>query len=168
MKTDARNYGIQREYGPQLEAPRPGVMSLEYERTWSAGPLEHVLEPLYGISRASCGVCDLAGIQRRLADGGQARVEIGLLPGRLAQRHLHWVDRHGRADGDPCRLFARARHGRCDSRTFRTSLLRGVHSLPGRWPSLLVSSRFSGYRHQVGQLQKYEKNQNGEWVSKQD
>jgi hypothetical protein len=26
----------------------------------------------------------------------------------------------------------------------------------------------SGYRHQVGQLQKYEKNQNGEWVSKQD
>jgi len=36
MKTDARNYGIQREYGPQLEALGPGVMSLEYERTWSA------------------------------------------------------------------------------------------------------------------------------------
>jgi uncharacterized Tic20 family protein len=36
MRTDARNYGIQREYGPQLEAPGPGMMSLEYERTWSA------------------------------------------------------------------------------------------------------------------------------------
>ena len=36
MRTDARNYGIQREYCPQLEAPEPGVMSLEYERTWSA------------------------------------------------------------------------------------------------------------------------------------
>ena len=36
MKTDVRNYGIQREYGPQLEALGPGVMSLEYERTWSA------------------------------------------------------------------------------------------------------------------------------------
>jgi uncharacterized Tic20 family protein len=36
MKTDARNYGIQREYGPQLEAPGSGVMSLESERTWSA------------------------------------------------------------------------------------------------------------------------------------
>jgi uncharacterized protein len=36
MKTDARNYGIQREYGPQLEAPGSDVMSLESERTWSA------------------------------------------------------------------------------------------------------------------------------------
>jgi uncharacterized protein len=36
MKTDARNYGIQREYGPRLEAPGPGVMSVEHERTWSA------------------------------------------------------------------------------------------------------------------------------------
>jgi uncharacterized Tic20 family protein len=35
MKTDARNYGIQHEYGPQLEASRPGVMSVEGERTWS-------------------------------------------------------------------------------------------------------------------------------------
>jgi uncharacterized Tic20 family protein len=35
MKTDARNYGIQREYGPRLEAPGSGVMSVEYERTWS-------------------------------------------------------------------------------------------------------------------------------------
>jgi uncharacterized protein len=35
MKTDAMNYGIQREYGPRLEAPGPGVMSVEYERTWS-------------------------------------------------------------------------------------------------------------------------------------
>jgi uncharacterized protein len=35
MKTDARNYGIQREYGPRLEAPGTGVMSAEYERTWS-------------------------------------------------------------------------------------------------------------------------------------
>ena len=35
MKTDARNYGIQREYGPRLEAPGLGVMSVEYERTWS-------------------------------------------------------------------------------------------------------------------------------------
>ena len=36
MKTDARNYGIQREYGPLPEAPGPGVMSVEGERTWSA------------------------------------------------------------------------------------------------------------------------------------
>jgi uncharacterized Tic20 family protein len=36
MKTDARNYGIQREYGPRLEISDPGVMSLEGERTWSA------------------------------------------------------------------------------------------------------------------------------------
>ena len=35
MKSDARNYGIQREYGPRLEIPGPGVMSLEGERTWS-------------------------------------------------------------------------------------------------------------------------------------
>jgi uncharacterized protein len=35
MKTDARNYGIQREYGPQLEAAGPSMMSLGYERTWS-------------------------------------------------------------------------------------------------------------------------------------
>jgi uncharacterized protein len=35
MKTDARNYGIQREYGPRLEASRPGMMSVEGERTWS-------------------------------------------------------------------------------------------------------------------------------------
>ena len=35
MKTDARNYGIQREYGPRLEASRPGLMSVEGERTWS-------------------------------------------------------------------------------------------------------------------------------------
>ena len=35
MKTDARNYGIQHEYGPQLEASRMGVMSVEGERTWS-------------------------------------------------------------------------------------------------------------------------------------
>ena len=41
------------------------------------GPFEHILEPLYGISRACCGVCDLAGIQGRLAYGGQERVEIG-------------------------------------------------------------------------------------------
>ena len=35
MKTDTRNYGIQREYGPRLEASRPGMMSVEGERTWS-------------------------------------------------------------------------------------------------------------------------------------
>ena len=35
MKTDARNYGIQREYGPRLEASRPGLMSVEGEHTWS-------------------------------------------------------------------------------------------------------------------------------------
>jgi uncharacterized Tic20 family protein len=36
VKTDARNYGIQREYGPLPEAPGPDVMSVEGERTWSA------------------------------------------------------------------------------------------------------------------------------------
>jgi uncharacterized Tic20 family protein len=36
MNTDVRNYGIQREYGPPLEAPGHGVMSVQYERTWSA------------------------------------------------------------------------------------------------------------------------------------
>jgi uncharacterized protein len=36
MNPDARNYGIQREYGPLPEAPGPGVMSVEGERTWSA------------------------------------------------------------------------------------------------------------------------------------
>jgi uncharacterized protein len=36
MKTEARNYGIQREYGPLPEAPRPGMMSAEGERTWAA------------------------------------------------------------------------------------------------------------------------------------
>ena len=36
MKTDARNYGIQREYDPPLESAGPTVMSVEYERTWSA------------------------------------------------------------------------------------------------------------------------------------
>jgi uncharacterized protein len=36
MKTEARNYGIQREYGPLPEAPRPGRMSAEGERTWAA------------------------------------------------------------------------------------------------------------------------------------
>jgi uncharacterized protein len=36
VKTDARNYGIQHEYGPLPEAPGPGVMSVEGERTWSA------------------------------------------------------------------------------------------------------------------------------------
>jgi uncharacterized Tic20 family protein len=36
MNTDARNYGIQREYGPLPEAPVPGGMSVQYERTWSA------------------------------------------------------------------------------------------------------------------------------------
>jgi uncharacterized Tic20 family protein len=35
MKTDARNYGIQRDYGPLPEAPRFGVMCVEGERTWS-------------------------------------------------------------------------------------------------------------------------------------
>ena len=35
MKTDARNYGIQHEYGPRLEGSRPGLMSVEGERTWS-------------------------------------------------------------------------------------------------------------------------------------
>ncbi|HYQ83058.1 MAG TPA: DUF4870 domain-containing protein, partial [Rubrobacter sp.] len=35
MKTDARNYGIQHEYGPRLEVPVPGVMSVEGERAWS-------------------------------------------------------------------------------------------------------------------------------------
>jgi uncharacterized Tic20 family protein len=35
MKTDTRNYGIQREYGPRLEASTPGLMSVEGERTWS-------------------------------------------------------------------------------------------------------------------------------------
>ena len=35
MKTDARNYGIQHEYGPRLEVPAPGVMSVEGERAWS-------------------------------------------------------------------------------------------------------------------------------------
>ena len=35
MKTDARNYGIQREYGPRVEVSAPGVMSVEGERTWS-------------------------------------------------------------------------------------------------------------------------------------
>ena len=35
MKADARNYGIQREYGPQLEVPASGVMSIGGERTWS-------------------------------------------------------------------------------------------------------------------------------------
>jgi len=36
MKSDARNYGIQREYDPPLEPAGPSVMSVEYERTWSA------------------------------------------------------------------------------------------------------------------------------------
>ena len=36
MKPEARNYGIQREYGPLPEAPRPGMMSAEGERTWAA------------------------------------------------------------------------------------------------------------------------------------
>src|ERR687889_966903 len=36
MNTDARNYGIQREYGPLPEAPGSGLMSVEGERTWSA------------------------------------------------------------------------------------------------------------------------------------
>jgi uncharacterized protein len=36
MNTDVRNYGIQREYGPPLEASGAGVMSVQYERTWSA------------------------------------------------------------------------------------------------------------------------------------
>ena len=36
MKSDARNYGIQREYGPPLKSPGPSVKSVEYERTWSA------------------------------------------------------------------------------------------------------------------------------------
>jgi uncharacterized protein len=36
MKTEARNYGIQREYGPLPEASRPGMMSAEGERTWAA------------------------------------------------------------------------------------------------------------------------------------
>ena len=36
MKTDARNYGIQREHGLRLEAPGPGLMSVQGERTWSA------------------------------------------------------------------------------------------------------------------------------------
>jgi uncharacterized protein len=35
MKTDARNYGIQHEYGPRLEVSAPGVMSVEGERAWS-------------------------------------------------------------------------------------------------------------------------------------
>jgi uncharacterized Tic20 family protein len=35
MKTDARNYGIQRDNGPRLEASWPGLMSVEGERTWS-------------------------------------------------------------------------------------------------------------------------------------
>jgi uncharacterized Tic20 family protein len=35
MKSDARNYGIQRDYGPRLEASIPGAMSVEGERTWS-------------------------------------------------------------------------------------------------------------------------------------
>jgi uncharacterized protein len=35
MKTDARNYGIQRDYDPRLEASIPGAMSVEGERTWS-------------------------------------------------------------------------------------------------------------------------------------
>jgi uncharacterized protein len=35
MKIDARNYGIQHEYGPRLEVPAPGVMSVEGERAWS-------------------------------------------------------------------------------------------------------------------------------------
>ena len=39
MKTDTRNYGIQREYGPRLEASRPGLMSVEGERTWWCWPI---------------------------------------------------------------------------------------------------------------------------------
>ena len=35
MKTDARNYGIQHEYGPRLEVSTPGVLSVGAERTWS-------------------------------------------------------------------------------------------------------------------------------------
>jgi uncharacterized Tic20 family protein len=35
MKTDATNYGIQREYGSRLERPAVGVLSVEGERTWS-------------------------------------------------------------------------------------------------------------------------------------
>jgi len=35
LKTGATNYGIQREYGPRLETPAVGVMSVEDERTWS-------------------------------------------------------------------------------------------------------------------------------------
>ena len=35
MKTDSRNYGIQHDYGPRLEASRAGVMSVGGERTWS-------------------------------------------------------------------------------------------------------------------------------------
>ena len=36
MKSETRNYGIQREYDPPLESAGPSVMSVEYERTWSA------------------------------------------------------------------------------------------------------------------------------------
>jgi uncharacterized Tic20 family protein len=36
MKTDERNYGIQRDYGPRPETPIFGVMRFEDERTWSA------------------------------------------------------------------------------------------------------------------------------------
>jgi uncharacterized Tic20 family protein len=36
MNSDVRNYGIQQEYGPPLEAPGAGVMSVQNERTWSA------------------------------------------------------------------------------------------------------------------------------------
>ena len=36
MKSEARNYGIQREYDPPLESAGPSVTSVEYERMWSA------------------------------------------------------------------------------------------------------------------------------------
>jgi hypothetical protein len=138
MKTDARNYGIQREYGPRLEAPGPGVMSVEYERTWSV--LAH-LSTFLNLFTGFLGPVAAFVIWLVYKDDSPtvgARVEIGLLPGCLAQRHLYRVDHNVRTYGGPCGVPPRARHGRCDARTFRTGLLRGVLGLPGRWTSLFV------------------------------
>ena len=119
MKTDARNYGIQREYGPRLEASRPGLMSVEGARTWSV--LAH-LSTFLNLFTGFLGPVAAFVIWLVYKDDSPTvarhALRSGLLPGCLAHRHLYRVDRHVRAHGDPCRLPARARHGRGDASTF--------------------------------------------------